>query len=363
MRKTLLYLAILALLGTGIYYLLPGNRPSENPFDAAEAGFTIKDTGAIGRIFLAVGDGESVLVERAAHGWTVNKKYRALPGMIDLLLNTFYKQMPLYPVTQNAYENALKTMATHGTKVEVYDRAGAKMRVFYVGGTAVNNTGTNMLMEGASKPYVVESPGFVGYLTPRYSSRLRDWRDRTVFDVPAEDIKSVSVKYPRKPEKSFTVVRDNNDSVSVIADARVMNSPDGLNRNRANLYLRFFRNINCEGYLNGLEDNDTAIMTAPLHSSMELVTKAGKVQHVDIYWMAVNKRSKNQKKSDIDDLPGEYDSDRLYAVMNDYQDTVMIQQLTFGNLLRDGRDFYRKDVAPPSNGASQREIKVNVATH
>jgi hypothetical protein len=362
MRKTLLYLAILAVLGAGVYYLLPGSKNEELPFDPAEAGFTIKDTGSIGKIFLAAQDGESITVERTANGWIVNKQYKALPGMLDLLLNTFVKQQPLYPVTKNAYENALKTMSTHGVKVEVYDREGKKMRVFYVGGTAVNNTGTNMLMEGASTPYVVEAPGFVGYLTPRYSSKMRDWRDRTVFDIPAEDIQSVSVQYADKPENSFKVSRDNRDSVTVTADAKAMNSPDGLNRNRANMYLRFFGNINCEGYLNGLEDNDTTIKTAPKHSTVEVVTKKGDVQHIDIYWMALNKRSKNQKKSDIDDMPEEYDSDRLYAIINNYKDTVMIQQLTFQNILRKGADFYRKDVPRPKPNATQTEIPASAAT-
>lgn len=362
MRKTLLYIAILAVLCAGIYYLLPGNSSNDNPYDPSEAGFNVKDTGALGKIFMAASHGESITLDRTDSGWIVNQQYKVLPSSLNMLLNTLVKQSPLYPVTKNAFDNVVKTMATHGTKVELYDRSGKKTKVFYVGGTAVNNTGTNMLMEGATKPYVVEAPGFVGYLTPRYSTKLRDWRDRTVFNVPADDIKSISVKYYQKAENSFTVARDGQDSLNVMADAKVMRAPDGLNKNRAAMYLRFFNNINCEGYLNGLEDNDTTFKTAPKHSSIELITKKGKVQHVDIYWMAVNKRSKNQKSSDIDSLSGDYDSDRFYAVMNNYKDTILIQQLTFQNILRKAPEFYKKDVPKQVPTANQSEIRQTATT-
>jgi hypothetical protein len=353
----------LAILGAGVYYLLPGNTNNENPFDPAEAGFNITDTASIGKLFISAADGESVTVERTDSGWMVNKQYPALRSTLDMLLTTMMKQTPLYPVTKSAYENAVRTMSTHGIKTEVYDRAGKKMKVFYVGGPSVNNTGTNMLMEGAKTPYVVETRGFVGYLTPRYTPRIRDWRDRTVFNIPANEIQSVSVQYADKPEHSYTVTRAANDSILVSADAAAMKNPDGLNHKRANMYLRFFSNINCEGYLNGLSDNDTTFKTAPKRASIELVTKKGRTQHVDLYWMAVNKRSKNQKQSNFDEAPQDYDADRMYAVINNYRDTIMVQQLTFHNILRRGKEFYGKDITPPTVSGNQIEIRTNASTH
>ncbi len=356
MRKTLIYIAILAILGAGIYYMLPGRNGTETPFDPKEAGFTIKDTASVGKIFLAASDGESVLVERTDTGWIVNHQYKVLQSTLNMLMTTFVKQKALYPVTKNAYANAVETMSTHGIKVEVYDRAGKKMKVFYVGGAAVNNTGTNMLMEGAKTPYVVESEGFVGYLTPRYATRLRDWRDRSVFRLQAEEIKSISVQYPGKPDESFVVSRSDAGEFSVTSTPKIMQLPEGLNKHRAESYMHFFGNINCEGYLNGLSDNDTTIKTAPKHSSIDVVTVKGEKKHVDVYWMAVNRRSKNQKKSDIDITSQQYDSDRMYAIINDYKDTVMIQQLTFHNLFRKAHEFYRKDIVPQKT-ATQSEGK------
>ena len=321
MRRTLLYVIILALLGFSIYYFI--FRGSSSPYDPAEAGFTVKDTASIGKLFLAANDGESITVERTDSGWIVNKQYKALPSSLNLVMTTLNQQAALYPVTKGAYENVVKELSTDGVKVEVYDRAGKKMRVFYVGGAAINNSGTNMMMDKAGTPYVVQIQGFTGYLTPRFSTKLRDWRDRTVFNIPADEIKSVSVQYAANPL-------------------------DGFNARRAGVYLKYFTNINCEGYLNGLQDMDTTIRSAPRQSSIDVTGIHGQHQHVDIYWMALNKRSKNRTVSNPD-VPDDYDSDRLYAIINNSKDTVLIQQFIFRNIFHKAFEFYQKDDAPATD--------------
>ncbi len=359
MRKTLLYLVILGLLGFGIYYFLFNNRGS-NPYGDAEAGFQVKDTGSIGKIFIVSNDGESALIERTDSCWIVNKKYKALPSTVNLVLTTLAQQAPLYPVTQNAYENVVKTMATDGIKVELYNRQGKKMKVFYVGGASVNNTGTNMLMEGAKMPYVVQVPGFVGYVTARYATRLTDWRDRTVFNIPANEIKSISVQYADKPINSFILSRDK-DSITVTADENIMKGLQGQNPHRVRAYLTYFSNVNCEGYLNGLNDMNAAISTAPKQSTIDVLGIHGQHQRAEIYWLALNKRSKNILTSNAD-VPDDYDSDRLYAVINEGRDTVLIQQFAFRNIFHKAYEFFQ-DSKPHDPKQDQPRNKTNVMVH
>ncbi|MES2703542.1 MAG: DUF4340 domain-containing protein [Bacteroidota bacterium] len=351
MRKTLLYLVILAVLGAGIYFAFFRESTSSS-FSDKEAGFNIKDTASIGKLFLVRPDGESVLLQRTDSGWMLNNRYKALRSTLDQLMGTLVKQMPLYPVTEAAKKNAMEVLSTEGVKIEIYDRAGKKMRVFHVGGTAVSGTGTNMLMDGAEKPYVVHVPGFNGYLTPRYTVRLTDWRDRTVFNIPQEEIKSISVQYAGKPINSYRLVREGGE-LNVIADPSIMNMQP-LNKRRAGVYVRAFTNVNCEGYLNGLPDMKATLETAPLQSTIEVTGLHGQHQRADIYWMAINKRSKNLQTTNPD-VPDDYDSDRLYAVINGGNDTVMIQQFAFRNVFHKAYEFYQSDSAtgnmpaPPSN--------------
>ncbi len=83
MRKTLLYLVILALLGFAVYYFLIKTN-TDSTFSSSEAGFTIKDTASVGKLYLAASNGDAMLVERTDSGWIVNKQYKALPSTLNL---------------------------------------------------------------------------------------------------------------------------------------------------------------------------------------------------------------------------------------------------------------------------------------
>jgi hypothetical protein len=85
----------------------------------------------------------------------------------------------------------------------------------------------------------------------------------------------------------------------------------------------------------------------------------GQHQHVDIYWMAINKRSKNLTVSNPD-IPDDYDPDRLYAVINNYQDTVMIQQWAFKDIFHKAYEFFQKDVPQVPH---KKELPRNVMMH
>ncbi len=358
MRKTIIYVLILAFLGFGIYFYLIRNN--ESKFSETEAGFTIKDTASIGKLYLVANDGESILAERTDSGWMVNKQYKAMPSTLNAIMLTLNAQAPLYPVTKAAFENVVKSLATDGVKVEVYGRDGKKMKVFYVGGPGVNNIGTNMMMEGAHTPYVVQVAGFNGYLSPRFTTQLKDWRDRTIFNFPSEEIKSISLQYADKPINSFVLSRENG-SLTVKGDSNYTKNYGELNIRRAGIYLKYFTNVNCEGYLNGLSDMDTTLKTAPKHSSIDIEGMHGQHQHMDIYWMAINRRSKNVLVSNPD-IPDDYDADRLYAVINDYKDTIMIQHMVFQKIFRKAFEFYQKDVAPTER-SGKKELPKNVMMH
>ena len=344
MLKTSIYISVLAILGLGIYFFII--KDNDNPFGNDEAGFTIKDTASIGKIFLASYDGELVTLDRSKDGWIFNGKYKALPATVNTLLTTFATQKALYPVTKNAYDVAIKSLSTNGTKVELYDLKGKKMRVFYVGHLAATNSGTNMLIDGAKTPYVVQTPAFTGDLATRYTTRWRDWRDRTVFNYNADEIKSVSVQYEQNKINSFVISR-NGSGYEVKGDPEVTTKLDTLHTTRAALYMGYFKNINCEGIMNGLQGLDTAIMTTQKMSTIDIETTHGTKQHLDVYWMPFNRRSKNQSSKGTD-IADQYDADRMFAIMDGSKDTVMIQTNTFRKIFRQAFQFYNKEVAVPN---------------
>ena len=342
MKKTLIYLFVLLLLGGCIYFFII--KDNSNPFTTEDSDFTIKDTADIGKIFIASNDGESVLIERTDSCWLLNKKYKALPGMTNLMMNTLYQQQTLYPVTKTAKENTIKFLTTYAIKVEVYNRKGIKKKIFYVGGEAANGAGTNMIMENSKTPYVVHIINFNGFLTARYSFTEKDWRDRTVFNLEPDEIKSISMQYFNDTKKSFILTREENKLI-VKGDPEIVKKPEDLNEHNAKVYLNYFKNVNCEGFLNGSIGMDSLIRTGTKHSELDVTGMHGQHQHVQIYWMPINKRSKNQIVSDKE-VPDDFDADRLFAIINNDKDTVMIQQFVFKKIFRKAAEFYTKGTTP-----------------
>ena len=339
MRKTLMYFILLVLLGYGVYYIVYKDKGSV--FSEKEDGFNIKDTANIGKLFLADMEHNTILVERTDSGWYVNKQYKALQSTLNALLITLKTQSALYPVPEKAHNTVVKDMSGKSVKIEIYDRKGEKIRSFYVGGPEPGNNGSYMLMDnGAQNPYIVNTQAFQGYLTPRYTTLITDWRDRSIFKIPQADIRTITLEYPEHPLNSFTLKQENN-KVVVEANKDIM-AHNTFNERRASIYTKFFDNINCEGYMNGLEKLDSSIMTTQKYCSIDILDKNNKHTHAEIYWMPVNKRSKNLLSSDRY-VSDKYDPDHYYATINNNKDTVLIQNNVFEPIFRTAAEFYSPD--------------------
>lgn len=341
MRKTILYIIILGILGYGVYYFIFSNKQA---FATDEAGFTIADTASVGKIYMVDKTGQSVLLERKDGEWMLNNTYKAIPQHVTTLLTTLATQLPMHPVAEEQHDYVVKNMATEAVKVEVYDNNGKQLRVFYVGGQVQAQSGTYMLMENAQRPYVVQIPGMFGYLTPRYSTDIKLWRDRNVTNILPEDLRYVSVNYLSEPLNSFTLTQDDKGNINVSVDTGLSKGHD-LNINRAKAYTRFFQNINSEVIINGNPGLDTMFKTLNKRLIIDVADKNENKQHVEVYWMPVNRRSKNQLTPDPN-IPEGYDADRFYATLNNFKDTVIVQRATFDKLFRKGYEFYQGDIQP-----------------
>lgn len=341
MKKTLLYMLLLGILGAGLYIVF--NK--EEGFSKSDSNFNIKDTASIGKIFLASRDGTTILLERSkdGNGWMLNNEYKALPSTVTSLLSTFYQQEGRHPVPQAIHNTIVKALAGSGVKVEVYDRSGEKMREFYVGGETKALDGSYMLMAGSDKPFVVEIPGFPGYLSSRYTTELLDWRDRSIFLLNKEDITKVSIQYPGEGLNSFVAVKGKDGKYTVDADPGI-SANNEVNQRRVDLLFTFFQRIYCEGYVNGATDLAQIIDTVPKRAIIDVTTTKGETKHLDIYYMPKNRRSKNLTKEE--DIPYAFDIDKAYGILNNSKDTMMIQYQAFDKIFRKAYELFEKDKVP-----------------
>lgn len=336
MKKTLLYILVLGALGAGVWYFL---FRDESIFTGKDAGFTIRDTASIQKIFLTMTGNESVTLEKTDKGWIVNGKYKARQASVTQLLETIKSQVAQTPVSEEMHNTIVKSLMGGNIKVEVYDYQGNKMRVFYVGGQVASGSGTYMLMEGGKRPYVVQIPGFSGYLTPRYMPTLANWRDRTIFRIAPEDITKVSVQYPLEPLNSFTILK-NGEQVSVQIEPSLMEGKT-LNTKRVNSFLSFFDALYAEQVANGLSGVREELSAVPHRCTIEVTGKNGYDQRAEIYYTPLNRRSKNLNDPKTD-TSSYYDADHMYAIINT-ADTMVIQEYQFHKVFRKGYEFYMQD--------------------
>lgn len=341
MGKTLVYVVLLGFLGFGVYYFLL--RDSEGLYKEKDANFTFRDTGNIGKIFLVQNNGESILVERnETNNWIVNKQYPAMRIQIVNILTCLKLQSAFAPVAEREHDRVIKLLAGLGTKVEVYDRKGTKLRSFFVAGQGPNFHGSYMIIENSQHPYLVEIQGFEGYLTPRYSTDLNDWRSRLIFDSPADSIAGISVTYPSEQASSFSIKNDIG-TPQILVKEELKSELKEPNTKRIKDYLDFFTNINAEGYLNGVEGLDSMVRNAQIRCKMVVTSKSGANTSLDIYWMDIKDKDKSlidQTSTDPNHRP--VDVERMYAINQNSKDTLLIQTRTFDKLLRRGYEFYQQ---------------------
>jgi hypothetical protein len=345
MSKTILYLVILLILGFGVWFFLFSDK-SGRLFRSSDSAFTIRDTGSIGKLFVSEnGSHTGVLVERKGDSWIVNGKYPVLRSRVNNLLNTFREQQALYPAPPEAREGIIRNLAGTGIKVEVYDRKGRLMRAFYVGGELPSFAGTAMLMVGSERPYVVNIPGFEGYLTPRYTPALRYWRDRLVFGIAPDQITRIAVHNTQEPLNSF-VITQHDGQLDVALDSSLQ-MPSPLNRQRARSYLSLFQQVYSEGFLENIPDLDSTVAAMPQLGTVEVQGKNGYRQAATLYFFPLNERATAEapEHPGFEDL---FSTDRFFAVMNGGADTVTVPFGPFEKIFRRGYEFFMQDKQPES---------------
>ncbi len=337
MRKTIVYILVLGVLGFGVWYFLFSDT---SVFEDDEAGFTIADTASVYKIFLADKKGDTISLNRTDEGWMVNGRYKASRTMVNTLLETFKKQYAAYPVQEAAHNNIIKAMAGTAVKTEVFNKHGRLLKTFYVGGQVSGNKGTYMLIEGAQRPYVVQLPAYQGYVTPRYSTKLNEWRDRTVVDLAPQQLESVDVKYTAEDEylNSFSLTRKNDGSFTIATHPELKMSGEP-NAARVRAYAGYFQKVGLEGYLDGVTRLDSIIASVPKRCEVTIKGTGGYTQQVDIYRMYIGKRSKNLSEDTTLPQPI-FDADRYYGILNNGKDTVILQTQIFDKILRRGYEFY-----------------------
>jgi len=332
-KKTLFTLIILAVAAVA-YWAINKKPWGVNYKDIAD--FSIEDTAAIDKIFIADRDGmSSVLTKTGPQTWIINNNKLADFSKVQLLLETVKNLKVLRPVPESEHNTAVGDLATKGIKVEFYSNDKI-VKIIYVGSATQEENGTYMLIEKSVKPYAVHIPGFFGYLTPRFISDSLIWRDRVVFNYTPDEIKNIEMIY-NDANNSFTV-NNANAQIPVLLNANKQVKPI-----TDMVYLKYFvgsfKNLSFDGYDENQNPKliDSLLLTKPV-CVINITKKNGAIQSLKLYTKAIDKHTKQL----IDEATGKeigYDTERYWAFLNNDKSLMLVQQYNFGKVIRKLDDF------------------------
>ncbi len=340
MKKNLFIIIITILLLIVALVLILNNRTST--IRGEYSNFAIKDTASVTKIFLADKKNRKILLERKNNNeWTVNESYKARPDAVESILDALIRVDVKSPVSPAAHNNTVARLSSTGTKVEVYQMAHQVnifdwirlfpkeklSKVFYVGGPTQENTGTYMLLENSTKPYVTYIKGFMGFLTPRYSTLLNDWRDHTIFSHSIPEIAEVRVEFFNKPELSYRINKVNTRfSVTELRNNKLIPDYDTLKLIQT---LSYFRDVNFEALLEYPDEKTDSLITNKEYVELSLTDTSGQKKTLKTF-----RKDPPEGQVDLEGNPVPYDRDRLYGLMNEDEDFVLLQYFVFDNISR-----------------------------
>jgi len=358
MKKNKISIIVLIALAVIAAFLLMKNAGGS--FRKKSNVFAVSDTSNITKFFLADKNNNTVKVVRTDNGsWVLNDKYEVNPSMVQIMLKTFILIDIKAPVAKSTRNTIIRLLAGKSVKTEIYQSVyrinlfnwiklfphEKLTRTYYVGDATMDNSGNFMLMEGSEEPYIVNIPGFRGFVSTRYSALEGDWRSHSVFRYKVPEIRSVSVSFNENPERSFIITNQNNRifSLSSMIDNRTI---AGFDTSRVVQYLSMFNNLNYERVLDDMKRTkyDSILATTPTFE-ITLVDKMGKA-HILKTW----KRPADVGQLDMEGVQAVWDLERMYGLLDNSEYMVALQYFVFNDILLPIQAF-----APIESGNQQPE--------
>lgn len=329
MKKTWLLAVFFLVLGGGAWYALRTKSAQSSTLNSPDMEFAVKNIDDIGKIFLADRKGQTATLELKDGVWMYNGKWKARPTAMQTLLETLQKLTVQSISTQAAEERMVKSLASEGIKVEIYNKKGAKIKCYYVGGVTNDEKGTYMILENAERPYVVHIPSFIGQLRVRYLIEEDDWRDRSVFTEKPEQIQSVTLEYPQRKNESFRLekLKEGEYRVQPYFSTTTPN-PNPQRKGFAEGYLLQFEQLAAEAFETQFSKRDSITSLVPF-AVMTVKRDNGETRQVR-YWPVEIKQNPDTQELFIE---------RYFAEV-DQQDFMLVQHRLFGPVFKTYNFFF-----------------------
>jgi len=257
MRKILFYvIAVIVLItGAGIIYI----SKMGTPFGKDDSDFAIEKINKVTKIVLSSERGK-VELTKIPEGWQVNKRFIAREGSVEFLLQVLSRLKIKSPVSDEKFSKETKTK-TENVFIEVFEqiRQVKSFSLYIVNSNPYANYARKR--EGANL-YVLYIPGFNKPIGSLFVTEEKFWKPYVFFDYLPGMIKAVKMDYPDYPEKSFRILKTEENRFKLLGNEKEVPVFDTLAIER---YLSYFRNIRFVRWELGIDsvEIDSVISTTP----------------------------------------------------------------------------------------------------
>ena len=206
MKRTLVLLAILILLGAFTWYFVSRqNEKGNKSFDFSYREFALEKVDELEKIVVVKRNEAPITFIRTGYDWKINGEFKARKNAMDNMLDVIKNIRIDYVPPNSATENIMKSFLRHGIKVELYGKNDKILKKYYVGSSPADGMGSYFVMDGSDKPLVMSLPSMKGNVHTRFNYSLEEWRDMTVLDFKKDQIKKLEISYPFNRKFSFQI--------------------------------------------------------------------------------------------------------------------------------------------------------------
>ncbi|MCC6817292.1 MAG: DUF4340 domain-containing protein [Bacteroidia bacterium] len=337
MNKKTIFLLLALVVVIATFFIL--KRNTSNTLTKDDHDFGYSNTESIDKIYISnKKTGKYVILKKidSTH-WIVNDSFNVNIHQINTLFDGFKHLQVKRPVSKKEIFDVKRNIAIYGSKVEIYEK-GKLSKTYYVGTNTHDEMGSFFLMDKSEDPYVIEIPGFNGFISARYHYQVEAWRSKNIFSNKEEEIKSIEVIWHTENNASFSI--DNSGKEPLIkSNGRIFENNSDINLNKLKSYLKLWENLSFEGFPIDLNAHkiDSISKTVPMLTLM-LTDKNGKMTKLRIHNKGIKRDSNIQY--DKSGNPLEFDIETFYAFINDNnKEVVQIQDYVFGKVMKKLSDF------------------------
>lgn len=291
--------------------------------------FDLEDHDRIVEVTIS-GDGEEVVLTRENGLWMLNSQFEARDKAVEMLLQTLARLRVHSPAPLAQTDAIMKSLSNEALQIDIdLGRRTRRYFVFSEGGESP----TYMLRDGSSRPYRIEVLGYDGNVASLFVPDEGFWRTNMLFNIRLIDIAEVRVKHREDQEGSF-ILRQTPQNEYALFSFPEEELMEGLSDSLA---IRYLANFFYVPYERMAGRHERTVLDSLLRSEYDHMIKVtpheGTVTEVYFHRIVTEAGDEEDQVS--------HDLFRLYALINDKSDLVIVPYHSVDLLLRNSSYFFR----------------------